>query len=36
MHIAGYVGDDEFAREGCQYVLDCFEKRRLALTPRLH
>jgi hypothetical protein len=36
MHIAGYVDDDEFARDGCQFALDRFEKRRLAPTPRLH
>ncbi len=36
MHIAGYVDDDEFAREGCQFALDSFEKHRLAPTPRLH
>jgi hypothetical protein len=36
MHIAGYVDDDEFAREGCQFALDCFEKRRLAPTPSVH
>ncbi len=36
MHIAGYVDDDEFAQEGCQFALDCFEKRRLASTPCLH
>lgn len=35
-HIAGYVDDDQFARDGCQFALDRFEKRRLAPTPRLH
>jgi hypothetical protein len=36
MHIAGYVDDDEFAREGCQFALDSFEKRRLAPAPCIH
>ena len=33
MHIAGYVGDDEFAREGCQICTGLFREASAGRLP---